>query len=224
MAQWDLDAIAATLDGTVRQRKPHVFGIELSHAQLGTRLKLDMAPEYGAVRLWCDHNEQNKLTLLGRVDLFDIQAIMINPDEGRVHFISQSPQPAELEVRADATFLITVGPTSNQREVAVEPVVTSIGDELVHLAGRLARPHYSDRTGKPFFTAGLAEYRDGAMAPIWHNLKAFGGVATHARDLERGDWVRLTGKTQEDRYRNRLGEEVSKPVILLVHIEGSGLA
>ncbi len=221
MAQWDLDAIAATLDGTVHQRKPHVFGIELTHAHLGTRLKLDMAPEYGALRLWCDHNEQNKLTLLGRVDLFDIEAIMLNPDEGRVHFVSQSPQPSELEVRADATFLITVGRASDQKEAVVEPTLTANGVELVHLAGRLARPHYSDRTGKPFFTAGLAEYQDGAMVPVWHNLKAFDGVARQAGQLERGAWVRLTGKSLQDRYQKN-GQEVTKPVILLVHIEVAG--
>jgi len=91
----------------------------------------------------------------------------------------------------------------------------------VQLVGRLARPHYSEATGKPFFTAGLAEYRDGAMAPTWHNLKAFGGVARAAQHLERGAWVRLTGKHQVDRYQKD-GQDVSRPVILLVHIEAAG--
>jgi single-stranded DNA-binding protein len=88
--------------------------------------------------------------------------------------------------------------------------------------GKLARPHYSDRTGKPFFTAGLAEYPDQGIVPVWHNLKAFGGVARQAAELERGQIVRLTGKSQEDRFRNRKGEEVARPVILLVHIEAIG--
>lgn len=220
MAQWDLEAIATALGGALRNRKPHVFGIELRHAHLGTRLKLDLAPEHRAVRLWCDFNDQGKLTLLGRVDLFDIEGIGVDADEGRVHFVSQNPQPTELEVRADATFLVTVGSSRSRQAAVIEPTVVSNGDDLVHLVGRLARPHYSDRTGKSFFTAGLAEYQDGAVTPIWHNLKAFGGVAREAGQLERGTRVRLSGKPHQDRYQKN-GQEVIKPVILLVHIEAA---
>ncbi len=58
------------------------------------------------------------------------------------------------------------------------------------------------------------------MAPVWHNLKAFGGVALNAQHLERGQWIRLCGKAQEDQY-HKAGQDMAKTVILLLHIEAA---
>jgi hypothetical protein len=221
MAPWDLEAIAQALDGVVRHRKPHVYDVAITHRQLGIRLKLDMAPEHDALRLWCDRNDEGRLVLLGRIDLFEIGEVAIDPEQGIVRFRTRDTCPSELEITSDATYLLSVGgsPRSAVAPATVVPArETESEDELIRLVGRLARPHYSESSGKPFFTAGLAEHPDGAMAPVWHNLKAFGGVAREARHLERGDWVRLTGKPHQERYRKG-GVEQTKPVILLVHIE-----
>jgi hypothetical protein len=221
MAQWNLDAIAQALDGEVRNRKPHVYDVAITHPRLGIRLKLDMAPEHDALRLWCDRNDEGKLVLLGRIDLFEIGEIAIDAEQGIVRFRTRDTCPSELEVTSDATYLLSVG-GSPRSAVVPDTVIpaseTEPGDDTIRLVGRLARPHYSESSGKPFFTAGLAEHPDGAMAPVWHNLKAFGGVAREAQYLERGAWVRLTGKPHQDRYRKD-GVEQTKPVILLVHIE-----
>jgi hypothetical protein len=172
-----------------------------------------------ALRVYCDRSDDGHLTVLGRIDLFEIADVMINVEEGWVRFGSAHQPPTELEVSSDATFFVTVGERSNHGRGA--PATAAPESDLVQLVGRLARPHYSEGSGKPFFTAGLAEHPDGATEPIWHNLKAFGGVAREAKHLGRGEWVRLSGKPHEDRYTKE-GAEVTRPVILLVHIEAAG--
>jgi hypothetical protein len=214
---WDLEAIAEALGSSVRERKRGVFGVELHHPTLGTRLKLDMAPSVDALRLFCDRLDDGHLTVLGRIDLFEIAIVTINVAEGWVRFGSVHQLPTELEVSDEATFVVTVGERSNPGRRAP----AAADNELVRLVGHLARPHCSEATGKPFFTAGLAEHPDGATAPVWHNHKAFGGVAREGKHLERGAWVRLIGKSQVDRY-HKDGQEQIRPVILLVHIEAAG--
>lgn len=216
MVKWDTRRIADALKGELRQRKPELTTLELCHPVVGTRLKLDMATRHDALRLWCDRNDNGHLSVVGRLDLYRIEAIAIDADTHRVRFAATAPHPVELEVTAEATFQVIIG-TKLDTPVAM---VAQPAPEVVQLVGRLARPHYSERTGKPFFTAGLAEYPDGAVTPTWHNLKAFGGVARAAQHLERGAMVRLSGKPQEDRY-HKDGQEMTKTVILLVHIEAA---
>ncbi len=224
---WDIDGVGIALGGQVVSTKPGVMSVRIQHKELGTRLKLEMAPAHRGIRLYCDRNGGDDVTVLSRTDLFGITNVMVDEANGEVRFQTGEPRPTELVVTEDATFQMAVGrqgqevppPTATDTAPPLPPVAD---DGLIHLVGKLARPHYSDRTGKPFFTAGLAEYPDQGVVPIWHNLKAFGGVARQAAELERGQIVRLTGKSQEDRYRNRKGEDIARPVILLMHIEATG--
>ncbi len=228
--RWDTAAISTALGAEVIQSKPDVYCLRLTHAVVGTHLKLEMAPSLEALRLWCDRKGNGGHTLLGRCDLFRVTEVMVDEGKGEVRFRTAEPNPTELLITEDVTFHISVGVLldglrnsfKNSEAPSIQAPVEeeSTRDELIQLVGKLARPHFSDRTGKPFFTAGLAEYPDGAMAPVWHNLKAFGGVALNAQHLERGQWVRLSGKVQEDRYQKN-GEQMAKPVILLVHIEAA---
>ena len=216
MVTWDTRLIAEALGGELRQRKPELTTLELTHLRVGTRLKLDMATRHDALRLWCDRNDHGQLSVVGRLDFYGIESIVIDAAERRVRFAATAPHPVELEVSAEATFQVTIGTTLN----GPAPAPANPVPELVQLTGRLARPNYSERTGKPFFTAGLAEYPDGAIAPTWHNLKAFGGVARAAQHLERGAVVRVSGKPQAEHY-HKDGQEMTKTVILLVHIEAA---
>lgn len=216
MVIWDTRRIAEALDGELRQRKPELTTLELTHPRVGTRLKLDMATRHDALRLWCDRNDNGQLSVVGRLDFYGIESIVMDEATRRVRFAATTPSPVELEVSADATFQVTIGTTiGGPAPSAAEPP-----PEVVQLTGRLARPNYSERTGKPFFTAGLAEYPDGAVAPTWHNLKAFGGVARAAQHLERGAVVRVSGKPHIEHY-HKDGQELTKTVILLIHIEAA---
>jgi single-stranded DNA-binding protein len=58
------------------------------------------------------------------------------------------------------------------------------------------------------------------MAPVWHNLKAFGGVARAAQHLARGQMVRVSGKQREEIYE-REGEAHRALSLLVVHIEAA---
>jgi len=227
---WDIEGISTALGADVITTKPDVYCLRLTHAVVGTRLKLEMAPSVQAIRLWCDRKGNGVYTLLSRCDLFRVTEVAVNEGKGEVRFSTAEPNPTELLITEDATVHISVGVLLDElRNGSVRSETASMRapvdegsmrDDLIQLVGKLARPHFSDHTGKPFFTAGLAEYPDGAMAPVWHNLKAFGGVALNAQHLERGQWVRLSGKLQEDRYQKH-GADLSKKVILLVHIEAA---
>ena len=229
--RWDLDGISTALGAEIERSKPDVYSLRLTHSVVGTRLRLEMAPALEAIRLWCDCNGHGTPTLLARTDLFRVTEVEIDEGKGEVRFRTAEPNPTELLITEDATFHMTVGMyldelskgaarPQTETEEAPEARERPNGDDLIQMVGKLARPHFSDRTGKPFFTAGLAQYPDGAMAPVWHNLKAFGGVAQNAQHLERGQWVRLSGKEQTDRYQ-KAGQDVTKTVILLVHIEAA---
>lgn len=229
---WDIMGIGTALGAEVTQSKPEVYCLRLTHPRVGTRLKLEMAPALEAIRLWCGHPVNGTPGVLARTDVFRVTEVLVDQGQGEVRFRTAEPHPTELLVTEDATFSISVGVLLNGRlngsdtssgDASPAPARIEPGngdDGLIQLVGKLARPHFSDRTGKPFFTAGLAEHPDGAMAPVWHNLKAFGSVALNAQHLERGSWVRLSGKEQEDRYQ-KAGQDTTKTVILLVHIEAA---
>lgn len=230
--RWDIAAISTALGAEVVQSKPEVYCLRLTHPIVGSRLKLEMAPALEAIRLWCGQPDNGTPSVLARTDVFRVTEVLVDQGQGEVRFRTAEPHPTELLVTEDATFSMSVGilldgrlngSVASKGEVSPVPAKFEPGhgdDGLIQLVGKLARPHFSDRTGKPFFTAGLAEYPDGAMAPVWHNLKAFGGVARTAQHLERGQWVRLSGKVQEDRYQ-KAGQDMAKTVILLVHIEAA---
>ncbi len=189
---WDIAGISRALGAEVAQSRPEVYCLRLTHPTVGTRLKLEMAPALETIRLWCGQTENGTPTVLARTDLFRVTEVMVDQGQGEVRFRTAEPHQTELLITEDATFQMAVG--IHLDELARgrdEPKVDAAGDPareertqgddgLIQLVGKLARPHFSDRTGKSFFTAGLAEYPDGAMAPVWHNLKAFGGVALNA--------------------------------------------
>lgn len=229
---WDIAGISAALGAEVVTSKPDVLCLRLAHQTVGTRLKLEMAPTVQAIRLRCDQVSQGKSTLISRCDLFRVSEVVVDEARSEVRFRTTDQNPTELMITEDATFHLTVGVMVDEltngrgeRNGAATTQPTAMEDSpqadgLIHLVGKLARPFFSNRTGKPFFTAGLAEHPDQAIAPVWHNLKAFGGVALQAQYLQRGQWVRLSGKVQEDRY-HKAGDVMPKPVILLVHIEAA---
>lgn len=230
-AAWDIAAICASLGGEYRQQRADHHQLLLTNEPLGIRLKMDLYPQKRLVRLWCDRRLAEGPTFVGRTEVFLITYVETDPVRGETVFRTTDPRPAELLVTRDATFYMTVAfiseaeidsafgpeqvPAAQSEDSAVSPT-----DDVITLVGRLARPHYSDHTGRPFFTAGLAQYPDGAVHPVWHNLKAFGGVAKSARDLQRGQMVRLSGKPRAESFLKD-GEERTSTSILLTYIEAA---
>lgn len=226
--EWNIDAIREALGGEYRANPPDIHAIRLINRELDIRLKVELVTSKRLVRLWCDRHRSSGPSLIGRTDLFRVTAIEADSARGQVRFRTDGPYPSELLVTEDGTFTLKVAFTAEVSASASHPVENDVAaeerqepsDELINLVGKLARPHYSERTGKPFFSAGLAQYPDGAMAPVWHNLKAFGGVARAAQDLERGQMVRVSGKQKEETYE-RDGEVHSSLSILVVHVEAT---
>lgn len=227
-SQWDIGSIRVALGGEYKTSPPDTHTIRSVNEKLGIRVKVELVTGKHLVRLWCDRHRPTGPTLIGRTDLFRIQSIETDSARGEVRFRTAGPHPSELLVTEDGTFRLTVAYTADVTDEGLAPVPgdtpevdeKSPADDLVNLVGRLARPHYAERTGKPYFSAGLAQYPDGAMAPVWYNLKAFGGVARSAQDLQRGQTVRLSGKQKEEVYE-RDGEAHSSLSILVVHIEAT---
>ncbi len=226
--EWDIGAIRDALGGEYRANPPDIHAIRLINRELDIRLKVELVTGKRLVRLWCDRHRSSGPSLIGRTDLFRVDSIEADSARGQVRFRTADPYPSELVVTEDGTFRLTVAYTTEMSTDESHPVENDVAaeegeapsDELVNLVGRLARPHYSERTGKPFFSAGLAQYPDGAMAPVWYNLKAFGGVARAAQHLERGQMVRVSGKQREETYE-REGEAQSALSLLVVHIEAA---
>lgn len=233
---WDVEQIGRTLGAEVQSVKPEVWRVEMPHRQLARRLRLELAPQHQAVRLYGGHPGNRRGSALSQVDLYRVEQVQIDEAAGQVRFVTSAPNPAELIVWKVGTFQLSAGhcsatddeippPATAVPAAAVpEPGASSVDDEpelredRVNLVGRLARPHYSERTGRPFFTAGLAEQPDGEIETVWHRLKAFGGVARHANELRRGQLVRLSGKPTQEVY-DKDGETHLVTTILLSYIE-----
>lgn len=226
--EWDIGAIREALGGKYTASPPDTHAVRLTNEELGIRVKVELVTGKQLVRLWCDRHRTSGPTFVGRTDLFRVTAIEADSARGEVRFRTDGPSPSELLVTEDGTFTLKVAHTTEMSTDESHPMEHDVtakeceepSDELVNLVGKLARPHYSERTGKPFFSAGLAQYPHGAMAPVWHNLKAFGGVARAAQHLERGQMVRVSGKQQEETYE-REGEAQSALSLLVVHIEAA---
>lgn len=233
---WDVEQIGRVLGSEVHSVKPEVWRVEMSHRQVARRLRLELAPQHQAVRLYGGHPGNRGGSALSQVDLYRVGQVQIDETAGQVRFVTRAPNPAELIVWKVGTFQLSAGHCSATDDempppvpaVPAAPVPDPSGgaddddpesvEDRVNLVGRLARPHYSERTGRPFFTAGLAEQPEGEVEPIWHRLKAFGGVARHANELRRGQLVRLSGKPTQEVY-DKDGEPHLVTTILLSYIE-----
>lgn len=218
-SDWDLELIGQTLGVVGTPAKPGVIGFDLDHQAEDIRLRLEVAPNHRAVRLYCKRQHDDHALVLCRTDLFGIEEVLCDEAQGTVRFRNRRERPTDLMVSEDATFELFVAAPTPDSPGAQPPLAA---DGLVHLVGRLARPRFSDRTGKPFFSAGLAEYPDGGIVPIWHSLKAFEAVALQAAGLERGQMVRVSGHLRQEHFRGSTGRDQQRNVLILASIEATG--
>lgn len=217
-ADWNLETLAQALGVAGIPGKPGVIGFDLAHQSEGIRLRLEVAPAHHAIRLYCQRKIGETTLVLSRTDLFGIAEITSNDAEGTVRFHSRGTRTCDVVVREDASFEMFIGAETPRQTIEAPPLPLA-EDGLVHLVGRLARPRYSNRTGKPFFSAGLAQYPDGGVVPIWYSLKAFDQVAEAAQDLQRGQTVHVAGHQRQEHFRDGTGVDQQRSVLILSSIE-----
>ncbi len=99
--------------------------------------------------------------------------------------------------------------------------ITSIKRDEEEYQGMIARPELKVVRGKQLFTAGL-KVREGD-ADVWLNVVGWGQLAEAASTLNRGQIVRVVGKTKESsfvdsngvvRTKRELTASLISPVIL----------
>lgn len=220
--QWPVAEIETALGASFKEVKPGVHSLLIVNPHLGTRTRLEIAPEPRACRVWSDRNRSTRPTFVGRLDVFGIKQVRVE-DRQVVFSGGTKTNPNELLVTANGTFRVVIGIDPQKvSEIPNDEPEAPEDPELETVIGILGRPQYAEPNNKPFWRAGIGEMADGSTVLVWTNVKAWNGVAAHAKHLERGSMVKATGRMREETYTNREGEEVTRQVLHCTYVEPVG--